>query len=118
MPSNDPQYSRIYNRAWHKRNGVRRRKQIKDRKKEIRNWFVSYRMTLQCDRCPEDHPATLDFHHRDGDSKITEVTRMVNNGWGLTRIKEEIRKCVILCSNCHRKEHHNARSSNRSDVGL
>ena len=67
----------------------------------------------KCCRCGEDHPACLDFHHKDSSKKIIEVSKAVRNGWSLDKIKREIKKCIILCANCHRKLHYKiARSSN------
>lgn len=52
----------------------------------------------RCDRA-------LDFHHLDPKTKLREVSRMISENYSLTRVKEEIRKCVVLCSNCHREVH-------------
>jgi predicted HNH restriction endonuclease len=30
---------------------------------------------------------------------------MASRGWGIAHIKEELRKCIPLCANCHRIEH-------------
>ena len=56
-----------------------------------------------CVVCGYDaHPAALDFHHQDGtkDFGIGENLR-----GGVDRIRAEIDKCTLLCSNCHRVEH-------------
>ncbi len=34
------------------------------------------------------------------------VGKMITHGYGKERLEEEIEKCVILCANCHRKEHY------------
>jgi hypothetical protein len=78
----------------------------KNQRKEIRDWFKEFKRSLKCARCPENHPACLDFHHRDSSKKDMSIRQAVNQGWGKKRILAEIRKCEILCSNCHRKEHH------------
>lgn len=54
-------------------------------------------------------PVCLDFHHvRD---KIIEISRAAHCAWSLGKIKDEMRKCVILCCNCHRIETHQLCSS-------
>jgi hypothetical protein len=45
----------------------------------------------------------LDFHHVDRTGKIfpLDARHIVNLAW--TRVVAEIRKCVLLCANCHRE---------------
>lgn len=55
----------------------------------------------RCAACGFDsHPAALQFHHVDPSSKRFELSLR-----GVTRsiaeLREEARKCVLLCSNCH-----------------
>lgn len=53
-----------------------------------------------CRRCGEDFPSVaMDFHHTRGD-KSRNVSQMAHYKW--ENIKEELRKCEILCANCHR----------------
>jgi hypothetical protein len=71
----------------------------------LKNWFKEYKKNLSCTLCPENHPATLDFHHRDKDSKIMGICDLVARNYSKEHILEEIAKCDVLCSNCHRKLH-------------
>lgn len=47
--------------------------------------------------------AALEFHHVDPTQKEFQISKR----WSMSddRIKEEIDKCVLLCSNCHRETH-------------
>ena len=54
-----------------------------------------------CIKCSEKEHACLDFHHL-GDKDLS-VSAML--GMNDERVQEEINKCVVLCSNCHRKLH-------------
>ena len=81
-------------------------------KKSKRDWFNEYKTTLKCNVCGENHPAVLDFHHNDPNQKEGEVTTIVSRNWSLDRIKEEINKCTVLCSNCHRKLHWGEKNNN------
>jgi protein-arginine kinase activator protein McsA len=56
-----------------------------------------------CIDCGEKDLVCLDFDHISG-TKISAISVMMNNGWALEKIKEEISKCVIRCANCHRKK--------------
>lgn len=54
-----------------------------------------------CVVCSERETACLDFHHLGGkDMNVSEMLARNDD-----RVKEEIKKCVVLCSNCHRKHH-------------
>jgi hypothetical protein len=77
----------------------------KRRQQQNREWLITYKAAQSCARCPEHHPACLDFHHREGEQKIMRISRMISRGATLTAIKREIAKCEVICSNCHRKHH-------------
>ena len=107
MPIKDPVKRRAYRRRWYAKNKESEKEHVKRRKLEIRNWFRKYKLTLSCSKCSENHPATLEFHHKDPKDKKRDVTMFAHHGWSIRKIKEEISKCRVLCANCHRKEHNN-----------
>lgn len=96
---------RIYGNKWYIANRQKQKDFVSNRKKRLRSWFEEYKKTLKCSRCPEDHPACLDFHHLDSNEKLDCVSNIEGRGWGLKKLMEEINKCVVLCANCHRKLH-------------
>lgn len=51
-----------------------------------------------------DHPAALQFHHRDEEQKVSNVAGIVNSRWEV--VEEEIAKCDVLCANCHSIYHY------------
>jgi transposase-like protein len=58
----------------------------------------------KCSRCGEAHIATLSFHHLDPSQKQNEISSLLTRSdW--SAIEVEIKKCILLCENCHRKEH-------------
>jgi hypothetical protein len=59
----------------------------------------------QCSSCPENHPAALDFHHKNPKTKKFNLRDATHCTSSLVVVEQEIRKCVVLCSNCHRKLH-------------
>jgi len=61
--------------------------------------------TLCCLYCNKNHPACLQFHHRDPEIKAFGISEAVHNGIGLDKLKKEIAKCDVLCANCHAKLH-------------
>lgn len=54
-----------------------------------------------CVLCDEKFYGALDFHHIDPKQKDKSVAKMTSR----KAVKKEIEKCVVLCSNCHRKFH-------------
>lgn len=77
----------------------------KIRLNEIKTWFVEFKQTLKCQRCPETHPSCLDFHHTKSNTKDDTVSNLVVSGASKKTILSEIKKCEVLCANCHRKHH-------------
>lgn len=68
--------------------------------------ILDYKLKSKCARCGEEHPACLDFHHRDPKTKLFGISHAVSHhGYGWDRILSEIEKCDLLCANCHRIEH-------------
>lgn len=78
---------------------------LKNRKarKEKREFIASLKQGLHCEICSEKEVCCLDFHHLgDKDFNIGDATKY---NYPLAKIKEEIAKCICVCSNCHRKLH-------------
>jgi len=109
MPYKDKSVQRAknkeYQRKHYKENPAYYKNKAAKRKKSIRNYFTQYKQSLGCSSCSENHPSCLDFHHPDSTDKENSVSRMITNGVAMYRIKAEVEKCVVLCSNCHRKLH-------------
>lgn len=71
----------------------------------LRSWFRKYKEGKFCYICKEKETCCLDFHHIIPSKKILSVSKMVNKGKPKKLILREIRKCIVLCSNCHIKLH-------------
>ena len=77
--------------------------------------FVQYKGGT-CEKCGYDkHHAALEFHHIDPSTKVLEVAAMVRT-YGLEKIQEEIDKCILICSNCHRILHHEERQAKKKST--
>ena len=76
---------------------------VVDRRQRIRDYIANAKIGKKCQNCPVDDPRVLDFHHlRDKHIKVSDIPKMK---WGIKRTQLELDKCVLLCANCHRKEH-------------
>lgn len=70
------------------------------------SWFLDYKKTLICEACGDDRYWVLDFHHIDPTKKEKTVSSFIR-GASKNKAMEEIKKCKVLCSNCHRDFHYN-----------
>jgi hypothetical protein len=70
-----------------------------------RKRFVEFKKSLCCERCRENHPATLTFHHKSGFVKEFELVSASRWKASRKRLLAEIEKCEVLCANCHAKKH-------------
>lgn len=65
--------------------------------------FVREQKTAPCMDCHRTFPPVcMDFDHREAGDKTAHLSKMANNGAGLDRLRAEIAKCDLVCSNCHR----------------
>ncbi|MBM3209032.1 hypothetical protein FJZ40_01960 [Candidatus Shapirobacteria bacterium] len=99
------EYARRWNKDYYEKNKEIEKQRIAKRKGLIGKWIAGYKEGLSCQRCEEKTTVCLDFHHKDGQAKDFTLGRAKSWGWSINRIKREIEKCIVLCANCHRKEH-------------
>jgi predicted HNH restriction endonuclease len=71
-------------------------------------------LKIACVKCSEDHPAVLDFHHPDATIKEHNIGDLHSR----KKIIEESKKCIVLCSNCHRKLHYDERKIKNDQLNL
>lgn len=79
---------------------LKRNKERQDKTKYI---IRKYREDHVCELCGESESVCLEFHHLDPSTKsfgLSHVTTQSDEA-----INEEIQKCILICSNCHKKVH-------------
>jgi len=86
------------------------RHKVKNNKKELRKKILEIKKRSCCAICGENHPSCLEFHHVD--NKKCEISNMLAK-YTEEEIMEEISKCIIVCTNCHRKIHWEERYENK-----
>ena len=80
----------------------------KKRYKMITSFVDDYKLSKGCSVCGYKKCANaLDFHHN-GDKKF-DIGYSVQQGYSLEKIKKEMKKCDVLCANCHRELHYHGR---------
>lgn len=76
----------------------RRNKNQKHKNKKFVAWV---KKRSCCVDCGEGNPIVLDFDHVIGE-KVMNVSDMARTGYSIETIMDEIDKCEVRCSNCHR----------------
>lgn len=64
--------------------------------------LFEYLSDKSCEHCGINDMRVLDFDHIDHKTKRFNIARGVNECYSWEQILIEIKKCRILCSNCHR----------------
>ena len=68
--------------------------------------FVDIFKNQPCADCGVKYPSkVMDLHHLDGEEK-EEAISIMSRKTTLPKIKRELAKCIVLCSNCHRIRTH------------
>ncbi len=79
-------------------------KRAREYKQKMRDKVSAYKLGVGCEVCgfvPE-HPCQLDLDHIDPDTKEYKGShKAYDAGWSWERIVLELRKCNVLCKNCH-----------------
>lgn len=91
---------REINRRWYRANKERKLQAGQEFKKKSRKFVYQYLKENHCTDCGESDPACLDFDHQE-DKKFNISSCYL---YSISTIKEEILKCIVRCSNCHRKK--------------
>lgn len=80
------------------------RNRYKIRKAWKKELMIELFKELKCSVCGYDkYFAALDLHHEDPSVKENEISDM--KYYSKDKLREEIKKCIILCANCHREFH-------------
>ena len=117
MPYKDPNARREYNKAYQKKHYADNKDYYKkkaklsnrNRRKWAKEFIKRVKRMYGCVDCGIKNPILLEFDHVTG-NKINNISDMANQSFGLSTIKDEIRKCKVRCANCHRLKTHQRRN--------
>jgi hypothetical protein len=105
MPTRDPEKQKIWSRRWYEKNRDKVIATSARQKLSLREKYKAYKATLSCQYCGYNEcPEALDFHHVVHSPDNEKVYKLAGHG-RFRAAMEEIKKCVVLCSNCHRRLH-------------
>lgn len=82
-------------------------KEQKAKRKDRLKLYTEYKKTLKCEKCDENRWYVLEFHHRDKEDKSFNIGRIAYDSTvDFSLLLEEIKKCDVLCRNCHAELHY------------
>lgn len=95
-----------FKREWNHRNKSKRRKYKAEYHRSRKKKLVAIRGN-KCEFCGYKYngknAAVFHFHHLRGKKSFNIGNQLVNYAW--KEILRELRKCVMLCANCHEMQH-------------
>src|SRR5690348_2736217 len=80
-------------------------KSVKQNKLRLKQKMTDFKRGKKCLFCSENESVCLDFHHLPGTEKKFNLGCAPDQGISWEKILLEIEKCILICSNCHRKIH-------------
>lgn len=67
----------------------------------------------KCEKCGYNKSiSALDFHHKIRNKKTFQVGDGIQRAFSFEKLAKEIKKCELLCSNCHHEKHDEETFSN------
>jgi hypothetical protein len=104
----DPVYReamRLRAKAWRKAHPEWKRRADSGRRFQAKQFVRKYLETHPCIDCGESDPVVLHFHHRNPKKKRYTIGAGWASGILPKSLIKEIRKCDVLCANCHARRH-------------
>lgn len=110
VPYSDPDYQRKWREVNKERLAAARKEKyhsfFKSRRLRRAYWINKFKIASGCTLCGYDKSAVaLDFDHLDPKEKSYNISHRLDRAT-LKSLIAEIRKCRVLCANCHRIETH------------
>jgi hypothetical protein len=87
------------------------KERVKSQNLKSTSYINDFKSNHPCNKCGESRIWLLDFHHTDPTVKEYSIGTLKGSGQ-MDKIKEEIEKCIVLCSNCHRDFHYQEKINN------
>ena len=106
MTSNPKEYQKIASRKHYLANKEKVKARTIARKQEIRAYVDKLKSETPCTDCGNKYPPyVMDFDHLPQFDKVDHIAVLANGGsW--KKLLDEIKKCELVCSNCHRIRTH------------
>ena len=79
---------------------------MKQKYQEKKNIVQEIKSSCSCAKCGQTRGYVLDFHHINPNEKSDSIARLTSNNSKLDKVYDEMKKCIVLCANCHREFHY------------
>jgi len=100
----DPNKTHYVDKRGYKRDRDKHTQYIMKRRDDKKSKLIEY-FGNACHDCKDSFPpCCYDFHHLDPSAKSFEIAPRLDGN--IDTIMEEVKKCIMLCSNCHRIRHY------------
>lgn len=104
--------NREYQRAWYAKNKEKQKARTRKYRFVLKDKVSEYKASHPCVDCGEMYPScVMDFDHT-GEDKSANVSFLASGNYS-KKVWEEIEKCELVCSNCHRIRTHNRDHTHR-----
>lgn len=101
---NKSDMAKYHREVWWPKNKERRLELNNAYKEANKQKYQDWKAQQKCAVCSESETVCLDLHHKDPTQKDFSISaKAKSTSW--KKLQLEIDKCVVLCSNCHRKVH-------------
>jgi hypothetical protein len=102
-------------KLYHESPDLRKKQVAKNVRARVRRIFAAIgvlKSKTPCKDCGCLYPPyVMDFDHLFAETKLFSVSQMANRGFSYEKIFEEIAKCELVCSNCHRERTHQRKTT-------
>ena len=111
MPHKDPEkaqeyHARYMREVWYPKNKLKHIGYVRRNKERVAAFIENYKKKRFCADCGfpgKEFPYVLDFDHLcDSTSKKFNVGSWSHSVLSIKAIEEEMKKCELVCANCHR----------------
>lgn len=101
MPFKNKQKRRQYSKDYHLKLSISKKREYQNvaniRARKIKEFLANYKISIGCKDCGyKKHHSALDFDH------ISKKSLNVSFSKSISQAKKEIKKCEVVCANCHR----------------
>jgi hypothetical protein len=70
----------------------------------MQDFIWEYLKSHPCENCGENDPIVLEFDHIKHTEKEYDICAIMCNSTNMKILIEEIKKCQVLCSYCHKRK--------------
>jgi hypothetical protein len=109
----DKERQRVVRAAHREKNKEKIREQCRQWHLRHKQWYDDIKSKLKCEKCGESESVCLDFHHLNPKEKDKGVN-CIRNRHNKEKALAEMAKCIVLCSNCHKKLHKSMRDAEKT----